>query len=282
MEGNRHYGTLRHSRFALSPPSTSALSSVRTSNLVQASSGTQAHLIHEISELCTAMGTCGMQASCIGALTDREKGSQYSVFSQPDQKVTAGEITLREVLRSAAKRKLRRSDRFRIALAVASSHLQLRSTPWARKQWESEDVCFPQTMSDEPEILFDRPYVAADFHIGNPSGPQTAKQSDRSFGCLGVMLMELLFGTSLDDHELWQQPNFTENAGRSLYRHMVAREWADSVQDEAGPDFSAAVMWCLNESPMTLDGDQWRRDLADRVVLPLQNCCDWIRAKPAD
>lgn len=27
---------------------------------------------------------------------------------------------------------------------------------------------------------------------------------------------------------------------------------------------------------MTLQGDQWRKDLADRVVLPLQVCCEHL------
>ena len=87
------------------------------------------------------------------------------------------------------------------------------------------------------------------------------------------MLLELLFGVCLEGHELWLQ------LGRGdkdipLFRLRVAKQWADSMEDEAGPEFSVAVMWGLDESPTTLDGDQWRRDFADRVVLPLQNCCD--------
>lgn len=244
-------------------------------------SRSDAQLVREITKLCNAMTACDMQASCIGALTDLEKGSQYSVFSQPEQKVTAGETTLLEVLQSARKQRLRRSDRFRIALAVTSSHLQLHSTPWARKQWESQDIRFPQTSTGDLGIMFDRPYVAADFHSNLPTDHQTARKTDRSFACLGIMLMELLFGACLEDHELWQQLGFGENKTKPLFRLMVAREWADLVEDEAGPDFSAAVMWCLSESPATLEGDQWRKALADRVVLPLQNCCDWMRARPA-
>jgi hypothetical protein len=57
---------------------------------------------------------------------------------------------------------------------------------------------------------------------------------------------------------------------------MVAEQWADDVKDEAGPEFSSAVRWCMDESPATLHGDQWRNDLAFEVVLPLQNCCGWI------
>jgi hypothetical protein len=84
----------------------------------------------------------------------------------------------------------------------------------------------------------------------------------------------------LEDNEIWQELGFERNKHNPRYRLIVARQWADDVEDEAGSDFSAAVNWCLNESPTTLDGDQWRKDLADRVVLPLQNCSEWIKVTP--
>lgn len=57
---------------------------------------------------------------------------------------------------------------------------------------------------------------------------------------------------------------------------MVANKWADEVLEEAGPEYEGTVLYCLKESPMTLQGDQWRKDLADRVVLPLQVCCEHL------
>ena len=106
----------------------------------------------EISALCRAMSSCGMQAARIGALSDHDAGRQYSVFSQPDQKIAAGEITLQEVLQEEHKSRLRRSDRFQIALAVSSSHLQLQSTGWgARKQWQAADIRFPRTINSRED-----------------------------------------------------------------------------------------------------------------------------------
>lgn len=219
-----------------------------------------------------------MQSACIGSLSDREAGRQYSVFSQPEQKITGDEITLHDVLHDRPGRQLKRSDRFRIALALASSHLQLHSTQWARKRWEAADIRFPiQNISRE--IMFDKPFVSADFNgdlLWLDRGP---KRMERSFACLGIMLLELLFGRCLEDHDLWQQLG-QDNKGITMFRLMVAKEWADDVEDEAGEHFSDAVMWCLNESPATLEGEQWRKDLADRVVLPIQNCCEWIQSKP--
>jgi uncharacterized protein (DUF2132 family) len=230
-----------------------------------------------------ALAGCGMQPRCIGSLTDQEQGEQYKVFSQPEQKLNATEITLEEILGATPHRGLTRSDRFRIALAIASSHLQLRSTPWARKQWESSDVRFPQDAQDANLVMFDRPYVSADFNTDLPEEQRVAKNSDRSFACLGIMLLELLFGTRLQDHPLWSDLGFgnVENSKQtSVLRLATARQWADSVEGEAGEEFSTAVKWCLNDSPTTLNGDEWREDLAKKVVLPLQQCCTWIKCRP--
>ncbi|EMC93904.1 hypothetical protein BAUCODRAFT_150136 [Baudoinia panamericana UAMH 10762] len=226
------------------------------------------------------MEACSMQVACLGALTDAKRGSRYSVFSQPEQKIAAGQVTLQDILAGIARQKLLRSDRYRIALAVASSHLQLHSTPWARKQWEAKDICFPCTGAESSHIMFDRPYVAATFSSQSPGEQRQAKRTDRSFGCLGIMLLELLFGINLEDSDLWERLGFEGSKEKSFFRLIIARAWADAVEGEAGPDFSAAVMWCLNESPTTLEGNQWRQDFAKKVVLPLQQCCDWMQAKP--
>ncbi|KAK4967382.1 hypothetical protein LTR42_010731 [Elasticomyces elasticus] len=234
-----------------------------------------------ISELCVAMVTCSKSPACIGALIDVEKGKKYSVESRPEQEFTAQGVTLQEILSTSPKPRLKRSDRYRIALDVASSHLQLQSTAWARKQWEAQDIQFPSGSVGPSDIMFDRPYVSANFNVGHSKISSAGHTRYKSFACLGIMLMELLFGVSLEAHDLWSSPGFGGKQSTPLFRQMVAREWADAVEGEAGPKMSAAIMWCLNESPTTLDGDQWRQDLAHKVVLPLQNCCDWIQSKPA-
>jgi hypothetical protein len=218
-----------------------------------------------------------MQSQCLGMLVGLDQGDRYQVSSQPEQKVVAGEITLWEILSRGHKPRVSRAQRFQIALKIASSHLQLHSTSWARRHWESGDVRFPQAGTTTADILLDRPFVSATFEPDLPSAMRVPKVTDRSFACLGIMMLELLFGAQLEEHELWQQfgANSSDNP---LIRLMVAKQWADDVKDEAGPEFSSAVKWCLDESPATLHGDQWRKDLACEVVLPLQNCCGWIYA----
>lgn len=274
------YVQLIQIRMSSSAPTSSVRESQvsATSSAVKVQKNEENAFSLELSKLCDKMSESGMQAACIGSFNDHEAGRQYSVFSQPEQKISGDEITLQEVLHGCRKCELRRSDRFRIALAVASSHLQLRSTPWASKQWEAADIRFPMSNDENANIVFEKPFVSADFNAALPIEDRSPKKTNKSFACLGIILLELLFRTCLEDHDLWQVFG-SSNKANLIFRLMVARQWADEVEDEAGPEFSAAVMWCLNESPTTLDGDKWRQDLADRVVLPIQRCCEWIKIR---
>ena len=134
---------------------------------------------------------------------------------------------------------------------------------------------FPQIGTNAADVLLDRPFVSANFQPELPSALRVPKATDRSFACLGIMMLELVFGSQLEEHELWQQFG-TKSTDNPILRLMVAKKWADDVKDEAGTEFSSAVKWCLDESPATLHGEQWRKDLACEVVLRLQNCCGWI------
>ena len=243
--------------------------------IVGATSQPQSTSRDVINNLCHTMESCGMQSECLGLLVDASQGDQYQVSSQPEQKVVAGEITLRDILHRDHKPRVSRAQRFQIALKVASSHLQLHSTSWARRHWESGDVRFPHIGKTGGEILLDRPFVSANFEPELSSTLRVPKATDRSFACLGIMMLELLFGAQLEEHDLWQQFGAV-STDNPVLRLMVAKKWSDDVKDEAGPEFSSAVKWCLDESPATLHSDQWRKDLASEVVLPLQNCCGWI------
>lgn len=90
------------------------------------------------------------------------------------------------------------------------------------------------------------------------------------------MLLELLLGLCLTDHDLCLTSGHKKTAN-PVFRLMVARQWAEEVEDEAGPEYSAVVMWCLNESRTSLDGDGWQRYHANAAVLPIQRCCECIK-----
>lgn len=241
--------------------------------------------LSEIHDLCKALATLGMGAVCIGLLTDQRLGQSYQVMSQPRQKIVASEITLWDVLQPQYRPRIPRSTRFHLALKISSSHLKLQSTPWARRQWEARDVQFPKLGSGRGQVLFEDPYISIDFKE-DVSRTQEDAETDsrampRSFTALGIMLLELLFGEPLEEHEFWE--HLPDKAKDHQLRHAVAAIWAGAIKQELpgepGRLFFDAIDWCLNESPLTLEGDEWRKDLADRVVLPLEKCCEWMQVK---
>ena len=101
---------------------------------------------------------------------------------------------------------------------------------------------------------------------------------DRSLLTLGILLIELCFGTALEDHELRRQ---FRSAGEqqaatpdstAILDLAVAMEWSQSVCGEAGETYAEAVNWCLMGQVASARGAKWREELFANVVRPLQSC----------
>ncbi|KAK1031602.1 hypothetical protein LTS16_017924 [Friedmanniomyces endolithicus] len=229
--------------------------------------------IQEIKHLCGIMSTCGVQAQNVGALKDEtwDLEQQYTVFLQPNDLLPGAGVPLTCLLQKSYRPVLSRRQRYALALTIASSHLQLQSTPWISRQWTAADVFFPL---DGQVAILDRPYVSAEFGDSKPSpSSRAATSTDRAFTSLGIMLLELCSRKMLEDSDCWQTLQFSDaQKTQSTYRQIVAKKWADEIEEEEGPEMASAIMWCLNESPKALEGEQWRRDLAERVILLVQNC----------
>lgn len=52
----------------------------------------------------------------------------------------------------------------------------------------------------------------------------------------------------------------------------AAIEWSTRVAGEAGPEYAEAVMWCLSKISSFTKDDNWRKDLLEKVVVPLEGC----------
>jgi len=69
-----------------------------------------------------------------------------------------------------------------------------------------------------------------------------------------------------------------QTASNPFFDMAAALEWSAQVAEEAGPEFAEAVEWCLKNMPGSgkSDGmpDKWRKELFEKVVVPLQYCCD--------
>lgn len=232
--------------------------------------------VQEIDALCNAIAKCALTTPYLGTFTDSRDSCQYSVRALPTQTEPATSITLVDALHRDHPQRLwrDRTSRFRLALAIASSHLQLVSAAWISSHWSVKDILFPlQSSGCDGEANLEMPFVEAKFKDASESVP---RRPDRAFTSLGIILMELLFGELLDNHPLWQRDGWSAMRSDAFMRMLVAKQWVDNVLAEGGPLYSNAVRWCLTESPSKLEGDQWQKDLAERVVLPLERSCEWI------
>jgi hypothetical protein len=229
----------------------------------------------DIQHMCNVMSRCEEHAKCLGALRDETSDQTYSVMSQPPSQDSSDSVSLTELLLNTTGRKLYRSQTYSIALAICSAHLQLQSTAWATEVWTASDINFP--LENGTPVL-GKPYINAGFqHSQATSTPPQAATADRLFVCLGIVLLELCCRTPLENCEWWQKLGWSDaKKSDPVFRSIVAGRWVDEVESEDGRDMASAIRWCLHESPRVFLNEHWRKDLADRVVLPVQNCCGYL------
>lgn len=232
-----------------------------------------------VTDLCSTIATCDPASNVFGLL----QGDEDSYVLQRGAKTRPpGEayqtVSLETLLNRSSGFHLDRRQRYGIAYTLASSHLQLYPSPWLHSHWSKKDIIFNVDPQDPRSIHIDQPYMLhAVSTQGSPSTSSYAS-SDRSLPTLGILLIELCFGTPLEDHEMWQQCHSTKATRtpspdlEATLNFAVALEWAGSVYGEAGETYADAVNWCLRGQFPGNKDDQWRRELFANVVRPLQTC----------
>lgn len=208
---------------------------------------------------------------CLGSVS--EGNDEYELYPNVERISSTPGMSLAHLLDPSAPVRLNRVQRYGVALTLASSHLQLHSTPWLKEYWTSEDVLFP-TPQTGIATLQGEPYVLARFEASNivPSAPQ----KDRSFSTLGIVLLELCFGYRLEEHKMWNKPGYAALKNDPMIRQTIACEWLDEVPGEAGQDYADAVHWTLRQAPAVLKDDKWREEFARNVVQPLQRYYEYL------
>lgn len=219
----------------------------------------------------------------------------------PDPTISKDMISLETLLRRGSSRRLTRQARYLIGLTLASSYLQLKSSPWISHSWDKRDILFFKKESAMCDVQVEQPYISRGFEKGTSPGdennednddggiitrPGRLELDDRTLKSLGIMLLELCFDTALEEYgprmEYMRQTPRTEETKQTtadLFLDVAAAfEWSEHVAAEAGPEFSDAVTWCLTTTPNSSgqgrQPDTWRDELFEKVVQPLKHCCD--------
>ena len=289
-----------------SPPSTMKLAlqpALRQSDTPKASSrvkvswtdtstSTDASLVPQaqeniiITDLCSKMAISSPQINCLGLLKD--ENASYVLHQGPKQgegMKTDDTVSLEQLLSRSSELRLDRRQRYTIAFTLASSHLQLYPSPWLNAQWTKKDVVFAKHHDHPHTINIERPYIQKNTLPlqGTPSSAYAS--NDRSLSTLGILLIELCFGTALEEHDLRKQYDSSTIQGASnpdlvaALDLAVALEWSRAVSGEAGDPYADAVHWCLRGQVGDANSDKWREELYFNVVKPLQFCYEQMYPK---
>ena len=164
-----------------------------------------------------------------------------------------------------------RRKRYRLALILASSYLQLGATPWLDTQLRKDNIIFLQDSSDSNATLLDRPYIRREMSKNNDS------QSPDALASLGIRLLELCFGKSLEATQFRKQLPVGDSTSAPILDSAAAIQWSKQAGEEARPEFAEAIDWCLHAKELSDGG--WRKDPLQHVVVPLDACHKQVSQK---
>jgi hypothetical protein len=193
------------------------------------------------------------------------------------------EDILSHILGSQGKMMLTMKQRLALSLNLASSLLQLHSTPWLRESWTKKAILFTQT--EPPKIrnksnlsfLVDQPYVSSTFPHPDPGGTVDARFALLE---LGIMMLEVWHQEKLESH--FSNTDLVWDS--SYYKRLpLAERWMDETGDNIPDFFFEAADRCIrcrfDDIPArpAWDNQKLVQGLFHKVVLPLWN--NRIRSK---
>ena len=219
----------------------------------------------------------------MGYLSDDDH-VHYEIWSLRDNSVPTENselISLERLLSNKNRSKLSRKQRFRLAQILASSMLQLQTTPWINDPLDKEHIFFYRKGS---EILADQPYTRHSFppdrdtFKGTPDEkPETrfaARSSTRrSLVHLGILLLELCFGQVIEDQTEIRSQYLLDGKAHNDTDYLTARDWIYEVGEEAGEEFENAVKSCVLcnfDAKLSWSDTNFTQSVYAGVVQPLE------------
>ncbi|RFU33868.1 hypothetical protein B7463_g2502, partial [Scytalidium lignicola] len=223
----------------------------------------------KIEDLCSTLESFSEDNLSLGYLSDSEYIHHilHPLHNNQLPSQTSKLISLENLLSPSADLKLTRKQRFRLAIILASSLLQLQTTPWLADKMAKSNIFF---YTRGEEVLAEQPYICQSFRsaksspaatlddVTNPVKEQLpsltttpATTSSRfatrtSLLALGILLLELCFNSPITSQTKlranYLQPNGQPHNETDF---LTARDWVYEVGEEAGLEFENAVKCCV-------------------------------------
>ncbi|ORY09924.1 hypothetical protein BCR34DRAFT_486580 [Clohesyomyces aquaticus] len=241
--------------------------------------------LQEVEDLCASIKQLHKSSPCIGFSWDSKSKLRgvFPVEAPREKRATESMITLDELLNhpplvNGRPAKLSRKERYSLAVTLASSTLQLNSTPWFPDQWSKKDILFPRTGTRLVDI--EHPYIMP--QLAQLPKDSFLKQKTRVFQnkntallALAIALLELYFGESAEKHQEAEGDAAERNVNPNPWTLCaMAYEWTESEQENLSAAFLSAVTHCLrcfSDPGASLQDPDFLQAAVEGIVLPLQD-----------
>lgn len=174
-----------------------------------------------------------------------------------------------------------RADKLRVAVAIASSALQLYDSGWLGKGWPTNSVYFFRRKTRD---LFEQVYVsrpilaknALDCASDENQTPPTPYIWNSTLFQLGILLIELCLGKTIEQLRITEDLSLGASTPNALANLSTAERLLQGGQlsKEASLRYQSAVNRCIycnfDQESTSLENDQFRQAVYDGVVAPLE------------
>lgn len=228
-----------------------------------------------IEDLCKAMVNA-KESSCLGQLFDEEeRRHRVSITDVSCGRDPIQTVSLQDLLQTPLENK----DRLIIGVKLASSLLQLHSTPWLTETWGKHDILFRKKA--DGMVLLSKPLLSKGFasptcRVSPPQYDSPAIFQDvRNQGifALGLLLIELCFGKTID-HVRAENGMTPQDRVSDIIDLATIRRLSDLVYKNAGDSYGDAVRRCINcdfdQRSDSLDSEALKEKVHWGVVSPLE------------
>lgn len=186
-------------------------------------------------------------------------------------------VTLNELLATpdpsdtiSRRRVFNRKQSYIIALNLASSFLQLYSTPFLNRGWCAHDILFPRSRVCPQLTHVEMPCISQNFpSVETPQGSQSMHDHHALLN-LGILLLELFFREPFSEH----REAAGEEADQSYANLENAMHWVKADKEGMPKGFCQAVFYCIMSfsiPDVDLADAAFQQKVVDNVIVPLRD-----------
>jgi hypothetical protein len=181
-------------------------------------------------------------------------------------------------------------NKFKLAVDLASSVLQLYRTPWLNDDLSSSDVYFVQRPDTPRSLICQYPFIKRKFPTTNVVQPPLHQAPmhrvirNPTLFALGILLIELLYETPIENLQTDRDRDCEGTPGAVWC--TVGRLVDEEISFKAGQLYSDAVRRCIrcdfNQKTSSLDDQDFQRAVFDGVVIPLEKSLKFFKGELDD